>query len=814
MIDTDDIDKLLMQGDGDDEPSWLKDEGRSGLEPGTGLEIEFDDVPESDLIDDGETPAWLRAGRQQVDDDLEPEEDVFSDGKTASWVEIDAEYGAGDEDEDDDGFEEPDADEEEAPAVPKKRTVVHESRKTRRILIGVAAAAACIAVVSTYMFTNGIGPFAPDSPAETPAPEQPAPDGEVEVVGWTTAGEGYEDLYALILVQTRGSTGTSEDSGAGRGDMMNIDDYDVFSGTGGQIEGLLEPDIIKTDGEYIYAINSNNLSVVKAEGGSMELASGIAQPAEDEMQVYFEMFVQGDRLMAIRHGLNRSALQQTPGMEGIEVSTDSIWYPFGGQIIDTSIDIFDISDRGSPVKLYTVSQSGAYVNSRMDGDHIYLVTTYYGDVPKMKVTDPRTFVPLFSQGGEQLMPDESDILIPPGSGWPCYTVISGIDAMGSGEFISFKAVYGDVGTVYMSPGSVYLARMAFEETREPAGTLPPPEGSDEPGLDYVKNTNWSETLITKMTISSGRVEPRAQAKFPGFVMDRFAMDEYKGTLRLLSTVDHNVFYGFSNTNRTYTADDWAQLPESTVEAANALITLDDRLGLIGRIDDIAPGERVYSGRFFGDAAYFKTYSKTAPLFSVDLTDPASPRVAGALKMQWIPDYLVKYSDDKLFGLGREIERETGFRHDLVLTMLDSSDPLDLLELHTYTVEEENTAAEQNPKAIIVSSDKSLVAFPAQNGYMIYEYNVTTGFTKVAEAGLGNVGLTGAEIRGLFIGEVFYVVAPNDIYAFAAGEGFSRKGELRIDEGAGPLDRWSFGGAAGITPPIGVLPDGEDLDGLG
>jgi len=193
MIDTDDIDKYLEQGDGDDEPSWLKDEGRAGLEPGTGLEIEYDDAPESDLSDDGETPSWLRAGRRQEVDDLEPEED-FPDGKTASWVEIDAEYGADEEDEDDDGYEEPDAGEEDAPAAPKKRTVVHESQKTRRILIGVAAAAACIAVVSTYMFANGIGPFAPDIPAETPIPEQPSPDSEVEAVEWMTAGEGYEDL--------------------------------------------------------------------------------------------------------------------------------------------------------------------------------------------------------------------------------------------------------------------------------------------------------------------------------------------------------------------------------------------------------------------------------------------------------------------------------------------------------------------------------------------------------------------------------------------------------------------------------------------
>jgi len=780
MIDTDDIDKYLAE----------KDEDRAGLEPGTGLEIDENEAPEIDLYDDGDTPFWMRAGRRLENDpdDLESEADSGSDGKDSAWVEIDAGFGADEEDEDDDGYEAPANEEvleEEGQAARKKRAVVHESQKTRSILIVIAAAAACIAVVSTYMFTNGIGPFAPDIPAETPATEQPAPDGEVEAVEWMTAGEGYEDLYALILEQTSGSAVNPGDSG-GPEAMMHIDDYDAFTGVTAQNEGVYEPDVLITDGEYIYSISSNNLSIVKAEGGSMELASSVAQPAEDEMQVYFDMFVQGDRLIAIRHGLNPSALQQMPGMEDIHIPTESIWYPFGGQIIDTSIDIFDISDRGSPVKIHTVSQSGSYVNSRIAGDHLYLVTSYYGDVPKMKVTDPKTFLPLFSQDGEQHMPGESDILIPPGSEWPSYTVISGIDAMGAGDVVSFKAVYGDVGTVYMSSGAVYLARMAFEETREPAGTLPPPEGSDEHGLDYDMNTNWSETLITKLTFGSGQIAPTAQARLPGFLLDQFSMDEYNGTLRLVTIVDYNVFYGFRNTGKAYTADDWAQLPASTMETANALYTLDDKLGLTGRIDDIAPGERVYASRFLGNVAYFTTYSKTAPLFPVELSDPANPKVAGAMDINGLPDYLTTYSGVKLFGLGREVDTMTGSRLDLILTMFDSSDLLALSELHTYTIKEEYSTAEQNLRAVIVNADKSLVAFPMKDRYMIFGYDDTAGFSKIAETGAAQAGM-----RGLFIGETFYIVTPNSIYAHAAGEGFSKKGELRIDEGAGAADRWGF-----------------------
>jgi len=816
-----------MSGTGDDNDNDLKPDGRAGLEAGTGLEIEQDDAPERDigLGSEDETPSWLKGvKRAEVahwsatadDGELAPETDQLPDGKTSSWVEIDAELWTAEDDDDDDSGEriqtEGTTEEEESSGdVRRKPVVVHESQKTRRILIAIAAAAACVCGISTYMFLNDLGPFAPAAPAIPPAEEQPLTDGDIEAVGWATAGEGYSDLYALIFEQTRGAAGTDE--GAGQGDLILMEDYDVFSGTNEQVEGVLEADVIKAEGGYIYSINSNNLLIVRADGGDMELVSKIAQPSEDEMQVYFEMFVAGNRLIAVRQGLNKSALQNMPGMEDTDVPTASIWYPFGGQIVDTSIDIFDISDRSTPVKLHTLSQSGTYVSSRVVGDYLYLITTYYGDVPKMKVTDPRTFVPLYARDGEQLMPGEKDILIPPGSQWPCYTVISGIDAMNEGDFVSLKSVYGDVGTIYASTGAVYLARMTFEETKEPAGTLPPAEGTDGPGLDYVQYTNWSETLLTKLTIGSGRIEPRAQAKVPGYVLDQFSLDEYDGALRFVTTVDHNVWYGFNNSSSSYTSEDWARLPVGSMETSNALYTLDEDLGQLGRIDDIAPGERVNASRFLKNVAYFTTYNKIDPLFSVDLSDPAAPRVANTLQLHWLPGYLLPYSDGRLLGLGRELDRGTGIRLELTLMMFENSIPADLWEMHSLVVEDDNAdPGEQNPKAVLVNEDKALVAFPVNGKYLVFGYDDMVGFEKIAEIEFDSgEDIKWPEIRGLIIGDTFYMVSPNVISAFAVDEGFGKVGSLRADERAGPVNRWNIGGPAGITPHKDTLPDGVVLD---
>jgi len=772
MIDTDDIDKLLAESDEGGEP-----DGRAGLQAGAGLEIEGPDSGYGSLPDieaDFETPAWLRAGIDGSDAEI----DSPADERPSPRVEVDEASAA--------------KPSKEVPAPREKRQVVHESRRTRRALIVIAAVAACIAAASTYMFNNSIGPFAPAAPeAPSQEPEPPVMEGETDLDGWVTAGAGYEDLYALIMEQTRGIAGTADGGEHGQEDRMSMDYYDSFSRINEQVEGVREADVMATDGEYIFTINSNDLSVVRIGGNDMELVTKIAQPAEDEQQVYFEMFLYGDRLIALRHGVNQSALQLMPGNEDMEVPTASIWYPFGGQIVDTSIDIFDISDLRSPVKMHTLSQSGSYVSSRMVGDHVYLITTYYGDVPKMKPTDPKTFVPLYARDGEQFLPLERDIFITPGSAWPSYTVISGIDAMGSGDFISLKAVYGDVGTVYASHDAVYLVRMASEELKEPGGTLPPPSGSDEPGIDYVQYTNWSETLLAKMTIAEGRVEPKAQAKVPGYMTDKFSLDEYHGALRLMTTVDLNVWYGFIDPHGIYTSDDWAQLPAGTMETESALYTLDENLLPLGKIDDIAPGERVNASRFVEDAAYFMTYNKTDPLVSVDLSDPAAPRVAGKLEIGWLPDFLKPYSDGLLFGLGRDMDVETGSRLDLMLMMFDDGDPAGFREIHSASLGGKNSAAEENPEAILVSADKSLVVFPVDGSYMVFGYDAASGFEKKAELKLENDDNMWAEVRGLFIDDVFYIVSPNSISAYAADDGFKRVGNLRIGEGAGLADRFFY-----------------------
>jgi len=58
-------------------------------------------------------------------------------------------------------------------------------------------------------------------------------------------------------------------------------------------------------------------------------------------------------------------------------------------------------------------------------------------------------------------------------------------------------------------------------------------------------------------------------------------------------------------------------------------------------------------RWFGDLAVVVTFRQTDPLYTVDLSDPARPRVLGALKIPGFSSYLHPVGGDLLVGIGHD-----------------------------------------------------------------------------------------------------------------------------------------------------------------
>ena len=307
---------------------------------------------------------------------------------------------------------------------------------------------------------------------------------------------------------------------------------------------------------------------------------------------------------------------------------------------------------------------------------------------------------------------------------------------------------------------------------------------------YMWRTNWDwswdeeeqfgrqtvDTFLMKFAVNDGTINPAATATIPGYLNNTWSIDEYNGALRMVVT--------------EYVEPDPDDEDQWSTEI-NALYVLDEDLKTVGEIRDIAKGELIKSARFFGDVGYFVTFRQTDPLFSVDLSDRANPVIIGELKIPGFSEYLHSFGDGLLLGLGQEADIEEGGTEGLKLSMFDVSDPAAVREL-TKTMPGfvqadsfgSNSSAEYDHKAITVSAGKNVIGFEMsiwwrtegtkENGYsysysnqsfyVVYGYSEEQGFYERFRAPVSQNTYWGA-LRGLFIGDYYYVVTESEIVIF-------------------------------------------------
>lgn len=202
--------------------------------------------------------------------------------------------------------------------------------------------------------------------------------------------------------------------------------------------------------------------------------------------------------------------------------------------------------------------------------------------------------------------------------------------------------------VYASPQRLYVAttqggwggrgRDGFAPDSRSGGSTAIHEFdiSDVAGTDYV---------------SSGRVE--------GYIPGRWAMSEYAGYLRLVTT----------------TQEPWREWNGGTESHVVVLEPRRGRLVEVGRVGGIGHGETVRAVRWFDELAAVVTFRQTDPLYLVDMTEPARPRVRGELKIPGYSAYLHPIGDHRLLGVGQDAT-STGQELGLQISSFDIADASD------------------------------------------------------------------------------------------------------------------------------------------
>lgn len=511
----------------------------------------------------------------------------------------------------------------------------------------------------------------------------------------TQAAFAESDMAAT----TNGAVGKMEDSSpeeAG-GDTG-------YSQTNVQTVGIDEADIIKTDGKYIYYASSDlhTVTIYSVDGEKTEKITNLYIEGLGSLS---EIYVDGDTLLATGSSYRDDKYQVT-------------------------LVKYNITDRKKPEYVGAFSQEGVSIETRKIGDIVYVVTEVYNDVNSARKSNPNTFIPFVCD--ELIAPE--DIYIPEESEGTVYTVISSVDITEGMEKIDSAAILGFNGTFYMGNENMYLYRTFYESGMNGGNRI-----TDIRKIDYVSE--------------NGLIGAISEGKVPGVVKDTFAVNEYNGYLRMMTT--------------SY---------PSGGGSVNNVFVLDKDLNVAGSIEGLAQGERIYSARYMGDTAYFVTYRETDPLYSVDLSDPQNPKIMGALKIPGFSEYLHAYGSGRLLGIGIEqMENKNGWNQDYIkLSMFDITDPYDVTEEDKMILNDTTySPALYDYKMVMIDPQKNLFGFVTEDyynstgascSYRVYTYT-NAGFVELLSFDLSTSGdLYGT--RSVYIGDYVYIVNEEGIWAFS------------------------------------------------
>ena len=527
-----------------------------------------------------------------------------------------------------------------------------------------------------------------------------------------------------------------------------------YSDTNNQVEGVQEADIIKTDGEYIYAAVDGDVYLLRENGGHPEILSKIEKKAGTELdekdgaheaeEYVNNIYITETRLVLMKYTVDYSTY------EGAVAEDDAIAGCYVGQGTYTAA-VYDIADRSHPVLINELGQSGTLIDSRMVGDILYLVYSYY--VPgEIDETDPSTYVPALYLGDAKTKVAASDIMLLGEPGGAQYLTVSSIDIGSPAEFLDIQSILGCGSDIYCNSETLVAALSTMEETN---------------------GVSKDKTKLYRFSLKEGAVTMESQGSVPGYVLNQFSMDEYNGYFRIVTT--ENVIHYFNEGGIASAEQE---------KTRNHLFVLDESMNIVGSIEDLARGESIYSARFMGDTGYFVTYRQVDPLFTVDLSTPSEPKILSELKVPGFSNYLHPFGDGLLLGFGQNSDEESGEIQGLKLSIFDTSDPAAVAEKHSELLGEKYmwSNAIGNHKAILVDSEKNLIGFPAENEYMLYSYSPESGFQKIAQLTLeaDGPGDMDYDLRGFYVDDVFYLYSPSGLAAFSM-EDFSRISTLLWEE---------------------------------
>jgi uncharacterized secreted protein with C-terminal beta-propeller domain len=524
----------------------------------------------------------------------------------------------------------------------------------------------------------------------------------------TTEGE-----YDSRIIGTTGAEEESFSDSSGSGD---------YSQTNVQVEGVDEGDFVKNDKKYAYIVSSNFQKVFVLQVYPAEEAK-ILSIIQTNWTIY-ELYLYENKLVVL--GASRFHYDYF----------GDLYEPYYSYTPITRINVYDIDDKENPVLFRSEEIEGSYVTSRMIGKYFYIILTQYTSqveseddlpVPASEVyyTDDYdyyyVFTSIMSLNVQDKNEDPNIEVVLMGSSTHIYVslhniYLTGLRRMGWVEKMEKKVVDVIIPTLPENTSKEVEEISNSDDTRyEKLQKIDQVVGEFWEGLDDEEEEQFEKdlkgktsvfeegiqreiekTTIHRISIFQGEIKYRASGGVPGYVLNRFSMDEYNEHFRIATT-----------TGQVWSSGESA--------AKNHVFTMNLDLKVVGMVLDMAPGERIFSARFVKNRGYLVTFKNIDPFFVLDLSNPKQPRILGELKIPGYSNYLHPYDENHVIGIGKDAADIGDFAWYLgvKLSLFDVTDVHNPKEISNYIIGDRGTEslALSDPHAFLFSRNKNLLVIP-------------------------------------------------------------------------------------------------------
>ena len=623
---------------------------------------------------------------------------------------------------------------------------IEQPQKKRRYnkVYPIASLAVMFAILMTIFIPN-----------ITISPIKEAKYEEISQTGELPKVQNFENLYAMLEKRVEKEENfIIEESVSADSVVTNsaTGSKEEFSKTNVQVEGVDEADIVKTDGNFIYYLTNSELTITDVN--NVKLASKVEFDNKEFSPQ--EIFLKDNKIVVI--GITNRKVEKK------NIANTEEYYPTNETY--TTAKIYNIEDRTNPKLERTIELEGYYLSSRMIGDNVYLISNkniyaYLCNYYKATQLDEEEFKPKYvdTATGESIKSINFDcIYYIPEFEDTNYLNIAAFNITNN-EPASINSYLGAGNQMYASSTNLYITKTKY---------------------NYDDETDIN-TEIYKFNLKDATCTFSKTGEVPGSVLNQFSMDENNGYFRI-ATTDSTSWDSESNTNNLY--------------------VLNENLEIVGKVEGLAPGERIYSVRFMGNRAYMVTFVQTDPLFVIDLSDPTNPTVLGELKIPGYSTYLHPYDENHLIGFGENTKVVNYGYGDQVVTdgmkiaLFDVTDPNNPTEMYSVNIGEEGTYSEllNNHKALLFSKDKNIIAFPISitgedyevtfQGAIVYGLSLENGFEEKGritniENDINKYYPRNSIQRIIYINDTLYTLSRNLIKATDMNT-MEPKGSIKLD----------------------------------